>query len=58
MSFFAVGKTKMTRNRRAHQHRNTHPLRQRTRHQRGFQAAHIDRDEVRRVGVHEPSFGD
>jgi hypothetical protein len=29
----------------------------RTRDQRGLQAAHIDRDEVMGVGVHEPTDG-
>jgi hypothetical protein len=47
----------ITRDRIAHQCRNTDSLRPRTRHQRGFQAAHIDRDEVMGVGIHETTDG-
>ena len=52
-----IDKTKLARHRTANQSRNTDSLDLRTRHQRGLQAAHVDRDEVMRVGVHEPTDG-
>jgi hypothetical protein len=45
------------RHRAPHQHRHADPLGLRTRYQRGFQAAHLDRDEVMGRGVHEPTAG-
>ena len=49
--------TELSRHGTANQYRNTDSLRFRTRHQRGFQAAHIDRDEVMGGGVHGPTDG-
>jgi hypothetical protein len=48
---------KVTRDSAAHQHRHARALRLRTRHQRGLQAAHVDRDKVMGSGVHEPTDG-
>ena len=52
-----LGQAKLSREGTANQQRNADSFRLRTRHQRGLQAAHIDRDEVMGVGVHEPTDG-
>ena len=46
----------MAGHRATHQHRQADAFYLRTRHQRGLQAAHVDRDEVMGRGVHEPTI--
>jgi len=55
---FAIGcKPEIARYSAADQHRHAHPLGLRARHQRGLQAAHVNRYEVMGSGVHEPTNG-